>query len=136
MTVDSVSELRVIGAVSREHWTMPVLGVRPEANGTIELSAQADGTAILRLIHGPTAGGDQRVAVLDVTTAAQLSVGIWEAAGLAQQLAGRLGALRPPPPGQSSKAGQPASSLVSASPHRGVAPRVDGLGAAVGDWSR
>jgi len=103
---------------------MPVLGLHPEANATIELIARADGTAILRITHDTSEGGSQRIVVLDVTTAAQLSVGIWEAAGVAQQLNGRLGGDRPPPhrpPRQPTGSGQPASSLATTSSPRRTA---------------
>jgi len=95
---------------------MSVLGLHPEANATIELSARADGTAILRITGDPSEGGSQRIVVLDVTTAAQLSVGIWEAAGVAQQLNGRLGGDQSPSPRQPAGSRQPASSL-GTTPH-------------------
>lgn len=99
MTLDLLSAAPVTGDISREHWTVPVLAGHPEAGGIITLVAHADGTATLRLTRDPTAGGDQRILILNVTTAAQLSVGIWEAAGVAQQqLTGRLGADWPAPP--------------------------------------
>ncbi|MGH3834599.1 MAG: helix-turn-helix domain-containing protein [Pseudonocardiaceae bacterium] len=123
MTLDSLPDVAVTGDISRDHWTMPVLGLRPEANGTIELSAHADGTATLQLTRDPAAGGDQRTVVLDVTTAARLSVGIWEAAGVAQQLTGCLGGDRPPPPRSPTTPEEPASSLVIAPSPRRSAPR-------------
>ncbi|MGH3852670.1 MAG: helix-turn-helix domain-containing protein [Pseudonocardiaceae bacterium] len=108
MTLDSLPAAPVTGDISREHWTVPVPGGHPEAGGTITLTAHADGTATLRLTRDPAVGSDQRILVLDVTTAAQLSVGIWAAAGVAQrQLTGRLGA----------------SSLVTAASPRRSVPR-------------
>ncbi len=126
MKQDPLPDVPVTGNVSRDHWIMPVPGLHPEANGTIELTAHADGTATLRITCDPSQGGHQRIVVLNVTTAAQLSVGVWEAAGVAQQLVGRLGGARHPPPRPSrhtTGSGQPASSLVSAPSPRRNAPR-------------
>lgn len=53
MTLDSLPDVAVTGDISRDHWTMPVLGLSPEVNGTVELSARADGTATLRLARDP-----------------------------------------------------------------------------------
>lgn len=73
----------VTGDVSREHWIVPVQGVSPaDHDGIVQASARGDGTVILRL-----ACGDWWTMMrLDVSRAAQLSTGIWEAAGAAQQL--------------------------------------------------
>ena len=75
----------VSGDVSREHWIVPVQGVSPaDPDGVVQASARGDGTVILRL-----ACGDWWTTMrLDVSRAAQLSTGIWEAAGAAQQLTG------------------------------------------------
>jgi hypothetical protein len=78
----------VTGDVSREHWIVPVQGLSPaDPDGVVQTSARGDGTVILRL-----ACGDCWTAMrLDVSRAAQLSTGIWEAAGAAQLLTGYSG---------------------------------------------
>ncbi len=82
---------------SREHWTVPVHGLTgADPDGIVQAIARRDGTVILHLVCG-----DSRTKVrLDVSRAAQLSTGIWEAAGAGQQLTGYLGDDQPlPPPG-------------------------------------
>lgn len=76
------------GDVSREHWIVPVQGLSPaDPDGVVQASARGDGTVILRLVCG-----DWWTAMrLDVSRAAQLSTGIWEAAGAAQLLTGYPG---------------------------------------------
>ncbi|MGH3838552.1 MAG: helix-turn-helix domain-containing protein, partial [Pseudonocardiaceae bacterium] len=126
MKQDPLRDVPVTGDISREHWRMLVPGLHPEANATIELTARADGTATLRITCDTAKGSSQRIVLLDVTTAAQLSTGIWEAAGLAQQLARRLGGDRPPPPRpprQSTGSGEPGSRLRIAPSPRGTVAR-------------
>ncbi|MGH3997824.1 MAG: hypothetical protein ACRDTJ_10225, partial [Pseudonocardiaceae bacterium] len=74
--------------VSREHWIVPVHGLTcADPNGIVQAIARRDGTVILDLICG-----DSRITGwLDICRAAQLSTGIWEAAGASQQLTGYLG---------------------------------------------
>lgn len=73
----------VRGDVSREHWIVPVQGLSPaDPDGVVQASARGDGTVILRL----ECGDWWTTMRLDVSRAAQLSTGIWEAAGAAQQL--------------------------------------------------
>ncbi|MGQ0774247.1 MAG: helix-turn-helix domain-containing protein [Pseudonocardiales bacterium] len=127
MQQDPVPHVPVSGDISREHWRMPVLGLRPEADGIIELSARADGTATLRITWDTVKGSDQCIVVLDVTKAAQLSVGVWEAAGVAQRLAGRRGGDRlppPQPPGLPTGSGESARRLAIAPLPRFTAPRL------------
>jgi hypothetical protein len=78
----------VTGEFSREHWIVPVHGLtHADPDGIVQAIARRDGTVILRL-----ACGDSWTTMrLDVSRAAQLSTGIWEAAGAAQQLTGYLG---------------------------------------------
>ncbi|MCA1709666.1 MAG: helix-turn-helix domain-containing protein [Actinobacteria bacterium] len=83
------------GDLSREHWIVPVRGLGPaDPDGTVQASARRDGTVILRLVCGQW----WTTMRLDVCRAAQLSTGIWEAAGAAQQLTGYLGGDQSPPP--------------------------------------
>lgn len=78
---------------SREHWRVPVHGLIPtDPDGNVETTAHRDGTVALHL----TCGDSQAQVRLDVCRAAQLSTGIWEAAGAAQQLNGD----DQPPPSQ------------------------------------
>jgi hypothetical protein len=85
----------VTGDVSREHWIVPVHGLTcTDPDGIVQAIARRDGTVILDLTCG-----DARIAGrLDVSRAAQLSTGIWEAAGASQQLTGYLGDDHPPLP--------------------------------------
>jgi hypothetical protein len=79
----------------REHWVVPVHGLtRADPGGIVQAIARRDGTVILHL-----ACGSSRTTVrLDVCRAAQLSTGIWEAAGASQQLIDYLGDDQPLPP--------------------------------------
>jgi DNA-binding Xre family transcriptional regulator len=85
----------VTGDVSREHWIVPVHGLtRTDSDGIVQAIARRDGTVILDL----TCGDSRITGWLDVSRAAQLSTGIWEAAGASQQLTGYLGDDHPPLP--------------------------------------
>jgi hypothetical protein len=86
---------QVAGELRREHWVVPVHGLtRADPGGIVQAIARSDGTVILHL-----ACGTSRTTVrLDVCRAAQLSTGIWEAAGASQQLIGYLGDDQPLPP--------------------------------------
>ncbi len=77
----------VTGDVSREHWIVPVHGLTcADPDGIVQATARGDGTVILDM-----ACGDSRITGwLDVCGAAQLSTGIWEAAGASQQLTRHL----------------------------------------------
>lgn len=81
------------GDLQREHWTVPVRGLTyADPDGIVQASARRDGTVVLRL-----SCGDCGITVrLDVSRAAQLSTGVWEAAGAAQQLTGSLDNGQPP----------------------------------------
>ena len=83
------------GDLRREHWIVPVRGLtHTDPDGTVAVIARRDGTVILQL-----ACGDSRTAVrFDVCRAAQLSTGIWEAAGASQQLTDYPDGDEPPPP--------------------------------------
>src|SRR5262249_18797597 len=65
-----------------------------DPHGTVQASAHRDGTVVLHL----TCGDSQATVQLDVSRAAQLSTGIWEAAGAAQRLSSYLGGGDPPAP--------------------------------------
>ncbi|MGH3833843.1 MAG: helix-turn-helix domain-containing protein [Pseudonocardiaceae bacterium] len=88
------------GDVSREHWIVPVHGLtRTDPDGIVRAIARHDGTVILDMTCG-----DSRIAGwLDVSRAAQLSTGIWEAAGASQQLTRYLGDDHPPLPPHGSE---------------------------------
>jgi len=78
----------VTGDVSRERWIVPVHGLTgTDPDGVVQAIARRDGTVILDL----TCGDSRITGWLDVSRAAQLSTGIWEAAGASQQLTGYLG---------------------------------------------
>jgi hypothetical protein len=97
-----VGEL-VTGELHREHWTVPVRGLTSaDPDGTVQAIADRDGTVVV----SSTCGHSRTVVRLDVCKAAQLSTGIWEAAGAAQQLIGDLGGDQSRPP-QPSEAGDP-----------------------------
>ncbi|MGH3832367.1 MAG: helix-turn-helix domain-containing protein [Pseudonocardiaceae bacterium] len=83
----------VTGDVSREHWTVPMHGLTcADSDGIVQAIAHRDGTVILDL----TCGDSRITGWLDVSRAAQLSTGIWEAAGASQQLTWYLGDDHPP----------------------------------------
>jgi DNA-binding Xre family transcriptional regulator len=85
----------VTGDVSREHWIVPVHGLTSnDPDGTVQAIARRDGTVIIHL----TCGDSRITGWLDVSRAAQLSTGIWEAAGASQQLTGYPGDDHPPLP--------------------------------------
>lgn len=83
--------------LSRAHWLVPVCGAtHTDLDGTVQLVSCRDGTVIMALNCG-----DSRTSVrLDASRAAQLSTGVWEAAGVSQQFTdcpeGQLPS--PPPP--------------------------------------
>jgi transcriptional regulator with XRE-family HTH domain len=110
------------GDISREHWGVPVQGLtRADPDGTVQLVACRDGSVTLHLTCAGTAGTVR----LNISRAAQLSTGIWEAAGISQQLTERLGNNRPPsrrPPRLPTGSGEPTSNLVIAPPPRRTAP--------------
>lgn len=83
----------VTGDVSREHWIVPVHGLScTDPDGIVQAIARRDGTVILDV----TCGDSRITGWLDVCGAAQLSTGIWEAAGASQQLTGYLSEDHPP----------------------------------------
>ncbi|MGH3799893.1 MAG: hypothetical protein ACRDTD_07150 [Pseudonocardiaceae bacterium] len=91
----------VTGDVSREHWIVPVHGLTcTDPDGTVQATARRDGTVILDM----TCGDSRITGCLDASRAAQLSTGIWEAAGASQQLTGYLGDDHPPLPPHGSGA--------------------------------
>jgi hypothetical protein len=76
------------GDVSREHWTVPVHGlIHADPDGIVQAIARPDGTVSLHM----TCGDSQTTGWLDVSRAAQLSTGIWEAAGASQRFTRYLG---------------------------------------------
>lgn len=83
------------GDLSREHWIVPVHGLTgTDPDGIVQAIARRDGTVILHM----TCGDTRTTGWLDVSRAAQLCTGIWEAAGASQQLTGYLGDDQPLPP--------------------------------------
>ncbi len=85
----------VTGDLHREHWIVPVHGLnRVDPDGIVQAIARRDGTVSLHL----TCGNFRTRVWLDISRAAQLSTGIWEAAGTAQRLTGYLGDDQLPPP--------------------------------------
>jgi DNA-binding Xre family transcriptional regulator len=86
---------QVTGDLSREHWIVPVHGLtRADPDGIVQAIARRDGTVSLHM----TCGDTRTTGWLDVSRAAQLCTGIWEAAGASQQLTGYLGDDQPLPP--------------------------------------
>jgi Helix-turn-helix domain len=110
----------VSGDISREHWGVPVQGLTlADPDGIVRMVACRDGSVTLHL----TCSGTQGSVRLDISRAAQLSTGIWEAAG-ASQLQERLGDDRPPPQPPCTPTGSGDSPVAWRShPHRGVPPR-------------
>ncbi len=106
----------VAGEVSREHWIVPVHGLtRADPDGVVQAIARRDGTVSLHL----SCGDFQTMVWFDVSLTAQLCTGIWEAAGVAQELTGHLGDDRPAPPHVPED--QPVTW--SSHPHRNAPPR-------------
>ncbi len=109
----------VSGEISREDWRVPVQGLaRADPDGILRLVACRDGSVTLHLSCASTQGGVR----LDVSRAAQLSIGVWEAAGVSQQLTMRLSDSQPAPP-QPAGSGEPPVAWRSY-PQQGVPPRV------------
>ncbi len=110
------------GDISREHWMVPVHGLaRADPDGIVALVACRDGSVTLHL----TCAGTQGTVRLNISRAAQLSTGIWEAAGVSQQLTKPLDnwPSSPPPPRPSPGSGEPASNLVTTPPPIVYRPR-------------
>lgn len=101
----------------REHWIVPVHGLtRADPDGTVQAIARRDGTVSLHL----TCGDSRTTVRFDVSRAAQLCTGIWEAAGASQQLTGYLGDDQPLPPPHGSGI-RPAAG--NSHHHRNTPPR-------------
>lgn len=84
----------VTGELRREHWSVPVHDLlSADPDGIVQAIARRDGTVAL----GLTCGDSRAEVRLDVCRAAQLSTGIWEAAGAAQRLTRRLDDGQPSP---------------------------------------
>ena len=106
----------VSGDISRAHWVVPVQALTPtDPEGVVRLVACRDGSVTLHV----SCAGTRGTVRLDVSRAAQLSTGIWEAAGVSQWLTGYLdddppaGPRLPPLPARS---GKPAGSPLSTPP--------------------
>ncbi|MGH3901658.1 MAG: helix-turn-helix domain-containing protein [Pseudonocardiaceae bacterium] len=85
----------VTGEVSQEHWIVPLHGLTcTDPDDVVQAIARGDGTVSLHM----TCGDSRITGWLDVSRAAQLSTGIWEAAGASQQLTSYLGDDDPPLP--------------------------------------
>lgn len=110
----------VTGDVSRQHWIVPVQALTSaDPDGVVQASARGDGTVILRL-----ACGDCWTAMrLDVSRAAQLSTGIWEAAGAAQLLTGYSGSDQLPVPQSLSPGSKVLPVARRLHPRRSAPPR-------------
>jgi transcriptional regulator with XRE-family HTH domain len=107
------------GDICRAHWVVPVQDLaRANPEGIARMVACRDGSVTLHL----SCAGTQLTVRLDVSRAAQLSTGIWEAAGISQQITGYLGD-RPLPPRLPTRSGKPAGSLASAPLPGPTAPR-------------
>ncbi|MGH3916075.1 MAG: helix-turn-helix domain-containing protein [Pseudonocardiaceae bacterium] len=112
------------GDIGREHWTVPVKGMTGADSDAVDLYAVVqlvacdDGSVALQL----TCSGRKTRVRFDISRAAQLSAGVWEAAQVAQQLKNRLGDGRSHPPSRPTAAGEPAGSLASASSSGSTAP--------------
>lgn len=104
------------GDVSRANWVVPVQALaRANPEGIVRLVACRDGSVTLYL----SCAGARGTVRLDVSRAAQLSAGIWEAVGISQRLVGGLGdepPVRPRVPRLPTGSGKPAGSLGSAPP--------------------
>ncbi len=110
----------VSGDISRENWGVPVQALtRADPDGSVRLVACRDGSVILHL----TCAGTQGSVRLNISRAAQLSTGIWEAAGVSQKLTGRIGDDRPPQPPCSPTGSGDSPVAWRSQPHRGVPPR-------------
>ncbi|MGH3934209.1 MAG: helix-turn-helix domain-containing protein, partial [Pseudonocardiaceae bacterium] len=108
------------GDISRENWGVPVQALtRADPDGIVRLVACRDGSVILHL----TCAGAQGSVRLNISRAAQLSTGIWEAAGVSQKLTGRIGDDRPPQPPCSPTGSGDSPVAWRSQPHRGVPPR-------------
>ncbi|MGH3902487.1 MAG: hypothetical protein ACRDTA_30365 [Pseudonocardiaceae bacterium] len=69
------------GDISRDNWVVPVQGLtRANPDGMARLVACRDGNVTLHL----SCAGTQVSVRLNISRAAQLSTGIWEAAGTSQ----------------------------------------------------
>ena len=106
----------VSGDISRANWVVPVQGLtRADPEGIVRLIACRDGSVTLYL----SCGRARSTVRLDVSRAAQLSTGIWEAAGLSQGLAAHLDddpPARPRLPRLPAQSGTPAANLGIAPP--------------------
>jgi hypothetical protein len=101
----------VSGDISRENWVVPVQRLtRATPDGIAWMVACRDGSVTLHL----SCAGTQVSVRLDISRAAQLSTGIWEAAGTSQKLTGYLDDDRPLPPRFPTQSGKPTSSLMTA----------------------
>ncbi|HWR48000.1 MAG TPA: helix-turn-helix transcriptional regulator [Pseudonocardiaceae bacterium] len=104
------------GDISRANWVVPVQALaRADPEGIVRLVACRDGSVTLHL----SCAGTEGTVRLDISRAAQLSTGIWEAAGISQQLTSYLDddtPARPRLPPLPARSRNPAGSLVSAPP--------------------
>jgi transcriptional regulator with XRE-family HTH domain len=125
----------VNGDISRANWVVPVQALtRADPEGVVRLAACRDGSVTLHL----SCAGTQSTVRLDVSRAAQLSTGIWEAAGASQRLANGLDEppARPRAPRPPTRSGKPAANLANTpSPGLTALPRppagIGGRGPAV-----
>jgi hypothetical protein len=77
----------VSGDISRENWVVPVRGLTCAIpDGVARMVACRDGSVALHV----SCAGTQVSVRLDISRAAQLSTGLWEAAGASQQLTSYL----------------------------------------------
>lgn len=111
------------GDISRADWVVPVQALtHAHAEGIVRLVACRDGSVLLHL----RCAGTQGAVRLDVSRAAQLSTGIWEAAGVSQRLTSDLDdgqPTRPRLPQLPARSRKPARSLVTVPPSRSTALR-------------
>ncbi len=110
----------MIGDLHREHWIVPVHGLtHADPDGIVQAIARRDGTVILYL----NCEDSQTTVRFDVSRAAQLSTGIWEAAGVAQQLTGHLSNDQSPFTGSGVRPGAWRSHPYRSAPPRDRFPR-------------
>ncbi|MBV9141832.1 MAG: helix-turn-helix transcriptional regulator [Pseudonocardiales bacterium] len=111
------------GDISRADWVVPVQALAPtEPEGIVRLVACRDGSVTVHL----SCAGTRGTVRLDVSRAAQLSTGIWEAAGLSQRFIAHLDDDPPAGPGLPAlpaRSGKSAGSPLSAPPPGPTTPR-------------
>lgn len=123
------------GDISRANWVVPVQALTHSGSeGIVRLVACRDGSVTLHL----SCAGTQGTVRLGISRAAQLSTGIWEAAGISQRWPAASTTIRPHNPGCLNYPPDSEDRPVAwgVHPHRGLPPRVDCLRASAGGRSQ